>query len=390
MNKIKAMIFTSVNLLFSSYLGLAHSSSQMTNPNTSVVDVPMMLRGSSPAVEVMVNGQGPFLFTIDTGARGLARVDSSLVAKLKLQTVGTMRAGDGSGRTTTMDVVQLDSIAFGGLQFNNVRAPTRDYNASPRLSKIDGILGFELFKEYLLTLDFAAKRVHLQRGELAQADGAEVLRYESQNGIPVVELVVGSLKVKGRIDTGNSIGGFILPESLVHKLPLASEPVVVGMARTVSSQVEIKAARLKDTIRFGRFEFAEPKIVFPALSSDINIGSDALREFVITFDQKNNRLRLDKGKAPAVTVPPAGGEVSESHYSGCFESRTISLEDGELYLQRQGGPKLKLLSACKDEFTLEWIPEARVRFIRGDNGDVTELHVLNRAGDWEKSKKDPA
>ena len=269
MGKLKSILFTSINLLFGSYVGLAECSSQMTNPNTSVVDVPMLLRGSVPAIEVMVNGQGPFLFAIDTGARGMARVDSALVAKLKLQRVGKMQGGDPSGRSITMDVVQLDSIAFGGVQFNNVRAPTRDYNAQGRLPKIDGILGFDLFTEYLLTLDFPAKRVQLRRGELPQADGEEVLSYESLNGTPVVELGVGSLKVRGRIDTGNSIGGFILPESLVNKLPLASPPIVVGMARTISSQVEIKMASLKDSIRFGRYEFAEPKIVFPALSNDI-------------------------------------------------------------------------------------------------------------------------
>jgi len=388
MRKLKSVLFTSINLLFGSYVGLAECSAQMTNP--SGVDVPMLLRGSVPAIEVMVNGQGPFLFAIDTGARGMARVDSALVAKLKLQRVGKMQGGDPSGRTITMDVVQLDSIAFGGVQFNNVRAPTRDYNASGRLPKIDGILGFDLFAEYLLTMDFPAKRVQLRRGELPQADGEEVLSYESPNGTPVVELSVGSLKVKGRIDTGNSIGGFILPESLVNKLPLASPPIVVGMARTISSQVEIKMASLKDSIRFGRFEFAEPKVVFPALSNDINIGSEALREFALTFDQKHNRLRLVKGRVAAVAQPPADSEVSESQYIGCFGSRTISLEGRELHLQRQGGPKLKLLPACKDEFGLEWISEARIRFIRSDDGNITELHVLNRAGEWEKSKKDQA
>src|SRR5215216_1606356 len=264
----------------------------------------------------MVNGQGTFLFAIDTGARGMARVDSALVAKLKLQSVGKMQGGDPSGRTTTMDVVQLDSIAFGGVQFNNVRAPTRDYNASGRLPKIDGILGFDLFTDYLLTLDFPAKRVQLRRGELPQADGEEVLSYESPNGTPVVELGVGSFKVKGRIDTGNSIGGFILPESLVNKLPLASSPIVVGMARTISSQVEIKMVSLKDSIRFGRYEFAEPKIVFPALSNDINIGSEALHEFALTFDQKHKRLRLIKSRVAAVAQPPVDGEVSESQYIG--------------------------------------------------------------------------
>jgi hypothetical protein len=288
-----------------------------------------------------------------------------------------------------MDVVRLDSIAFGGVQFNNVRAPTRDYNRSPSAPKVDGILGFDLFSEFLLTLDFPAKRVRLERGQLSKPDGAEVLSYENSKGAPEVELSVGSLKIKGHIDIGNSIAGFILPESLVKTLPLASEAVVVGRARTVSSEVEIKAARLKDSIRLGRFEFTEPRIVFPALSDEVNIGAETFREFVVTFDQKNNRLRLEKRVLPNAPEPSPDVKVSEPQlYLGRFGVRTISLEGGELYLQRQGGPKLKLLPVSEDVFTLEAIPDARVKFVRGDDGHAAELHVLNRAGEWEKFSKE--
>jgi hypothetical protein len=389
MNKAKAVLLTLANLLFGSLPGVAQTSSQMA-PNTSAVDVPMILLGSRPAVEVMVNGRGPYVFAIDTGAAGMARVDSSLVEKLHLKVVGQMQAGDGSGRSRGMDVVQLDSISFGGLRFNNVRAPTRDYNRSPAAGKVDGILGFGLFSEFLLTLDFPAKRVRLERGQLSKPDGAGVFGYDtSSNGAPGLELGVGSLKVKGHIDTGNAIAGFVLPESLVKKLPLASEPIVVGRARTVSSEVEIKMARLKDSIRLGPFEFAEPKVVFPALSDDINIGAETFREFVVTFDQKNSRLRLEKRKLPDASGPSPGVKVSEPQlYLGRFGVRTISLDGEDLYLRRQDGPKLKLLPVSEDEFVLEAIPDARVKFVRGDAGDAVELHVLNRAGEWEKSGKE--
>jgi hypothetical protein len=294
MHRAKAVTFMLANLLLVTFVGAPRSSSQMTGPDASAVEVPMLLRGSMPAVEVMVNGQGPFVFAIDTGAMGMARADSSLVERLGLPTVGRMRAGDGSGTSRSIDVVRLDSIAFGGVRFNNVRAPSRDYKASPRLSGVDGILGFNLFSEYLLTLDYAGKRVRLERGQLPEPDGAEVLGYEMVTGVPTVELGVGGLKLRGHIDTGNSIAAFILPGSLMTKLNLASPPVAAGAGTTVSSRVELKAARLKDSIRLGRFEFAEPRVVFPALTDDANIGSDAFRDFTVTFDQKNRRLRLSK------------------------------------------------------------------------------------------------
>ena len=146
-------------------------------------------------------------------------------------------------------------------------------NTSPNVPKIDGILGFNLFNEYLLTLDFPSKRVRLERGELPKADGADVLSFESRRGIPVVELNVGGQNVKAHIDSGNAVGGFVLPTALVEKLTFASAPVVVGRARTVGSDVEIKEVRLKESIRLGRFEYAGPTVVFPAVSEDANIGA---------------------------------------------------------------------------------------------------------------------
>ncbi len=57
--------------------------------------------------------------------------------------------------------------------------------------------------------------------------------------------------MKAHIDSGNMVGGFILPKTLVDKLALASQPITVGRARTVSNEVEIQEARLCDTIKIG-------------------------------------------------------------------------------------------------------------------------------------------
>ena len=34
------------------------------------VEIPLRMEGGMPVIEVMVNGQGPFLFGLDTGAQG--------------------------------------------------------------------------------------------------------------------------------------------------------------------------------------------------------------------------------------------------------------------------------------------------------------------------------
>ncbi len=136
MRALKAILLVLSLISLHSGQGLA----QNTQGKSPVVEVPMLFRGAMPAVEVMVNGQGPFLFAIDTGAQGMARIDSSLAEKLKLSPVGQVQGSDGSGRNVrSMDVFMLDSISLGGVQFKEVRAPSRNYNTSPNMPKVDGI-----------------------------------------------------------------------------------------------------------------------------------------------------------------------------------------------------------------------------------------------------------
>jgi len=264
---------------------------QQAAPAKEDFEVPMRLAGSMPAVEVMVNGKGPFVFGIDTGAQGMARVDSALVEKLGLKTSGSVQGTDPSGRgPRAMATVRVESLEIGGLRFSDIEAATRDYNLSPRMPKIDGILTLNLLSEYLVTLDFRGKVVRAAKGELPKAP--DVQTYRSEGGIPMVELTVGTATLDARIDTGNGIGAFVLPTSLAEKLSFIGEQTTVGRARSVSGEMEIKSGQVRETIRFAGEEFLEPSVTYPALGEAANIGSKALADFTVTFDPRNSRLRL--------------------------------------------------------------------------------------------------
>jgi hypothetical protein len=347
--------------------------------------VPMQFRGHVPIVDVMINGQGPFLFMIDTGGGLAADFDTALVAKLKLPTNGKVRAGDPSGQNAReFDTVAVESIKLGNVEFRNVTALARE-RTGPNAPEVSGILGFPLFAEFLLTLDYPGKQVRLARGELPQANGANILSFEMPRRIPVVDLMIGSLKVRAHLDSGNLVGAFIVPTALLDKLDLVSAPVTVGRARTVANEVEIKQAQLGETITLGSFEFPKPTITFPALD-ETNIGLKTLREFTLTFDQKNKRMKLTR-PAPAMDGAKTAMAFEGKDYVGRYGEREISFDGKSLYLQREGGSKMKLASTAKDEFTLELVPEARIVFVREQSGSVSELRVLNRAGGWETSRK---
>jgi hypothetical protein len=258
-------------------------------------EFPMQTDGGMPTVEVMVNGQGPFVFGFDTGAQAGPRIDSSLVEKLNLKASGQVQAIDPSGRNPqTSETFKLESLSIGDLRFADVTAASRNYKNSPRPLKVDGILGLSLFADYLVTLDFPAKKLRIEKGELPKADGAEILDYKNEAGIAQVELSVGDKKIKAHLDSGNAIGAFVLPTAFVEKLSLAGEPRVVGRARSASGEMEIKQVQIKDVVRLGRHEFPDATVTYPALGDISNVGVKVLSQFVITFDQQHERVRLTR------------------------------------------------------------------------------------------------
>lgn len=289
------VLTTSIALVFACAVSV-------TAQNRTVAVAPMQMRGLMPVIEATLNGQGPFFFAIDTGGGMQADIDPSIATQLNLQSVGKVRIGDPSRQNDReLEVTSIASLAFGGAEFRNVTALIRTQRITKDYPEVDGILGFALFTEYLLTLDYPAMQVRLARGALPAANGADILNLEIENRVPVIEVAVGKLRMKAHVDSGNFVAGFILPEEIVEQLTLLSEPVTVGHARSVTNQIEIKQAQLKDTIRIGSFQYPEATIAFPALS-DTNVGFKILRDFAITFDQKNKRMKFERAASNPTSV----------------------------------------------------------------------------------------
>lgn len=363
----------------------------------SSVELPMRLINGMPAVEVYVNGQGPFVFRIDTGGAGQARVDTALVQKLNLPKIGEARGSDGSESAVPMQVVKIDVLKLGTLEFKNVEAPARDYNRNASSEHIDGILCFGLFAEHLFTLDFPTRKVKLNNGTLPAPDGVRVLPFTMANGIPSVKLNLAGTETEANIDSGNMTSGFMFGEAHASKLQFKGEPVVVGRARTVSREFEIKEAVAAGEIRLGAYRFPAPIVRFAEIFPHDNIGVAVLREFALTFDQKNRRVRWEREgevipliSAPQRTVMDETTAPLREEYRvlvGTYGQRMISLVDGKLYLQRTGGPQLALVKLGPDEFGLADVPEARIKFVKDSMGKVTEIRVRNRQGEWESSPR---
>lgn len=255
---------------------------------------------------VMVNGKGPFRFLLDTGASGGGRVDSSLVEALNLQSTGEVIASDGSARQgPTMKLYRLDSLSVGPLSFTGVDVASRDYNANrpAHLGRIDGVLGFHLFREYLLTLDYPARTVTVSKGSLPAPDGRTVLPVNNDDTLTGIDLQLAGKRVNAVIDSGNS-GHLTVPGDMEKELRFTAAPQVVGQARTVSGPFEIKSGTLDGMVRIGDLEFINPEITIAGPVRRVNLGARFLAPLALTFDQKNARLRIER-PAGAANAQPA-------------------------------------------------------------------------------------
>src|SRR5215470_1556159 len=220
--------------------------------DVKVATAPMHMRGLMPVVDVKLNGQGPFAFMIDTGAGMQADIDPTVAERLRLPLSGRAINGDPSGQNDReVATATIVSLAIGQTEFRNVTAVVRPQRITKDYPAVDGILGFALFTDYLLTLDYPAMRMRLERGGLPAANGADILNFEIENRIPIMDLTIGRIHVPAHVDSGNFVAGFILPEEIVEQLQLQSEAITVGGARSVTNRIQLKQVQLRDTIRLG-------------------------------------------------------------------------------------------------------------------------------------------
>jgi hypothetical protein len=260
--------------------------------------IPMHMEYGKPTVDVKINGTGPWQLFMDSGA-GVTVVDRELVERLGLTVTGKRRIGGPSDpEAINADVVKVDSIAVGSIELHNVEVVSWDRSdlyQRPGGQRPQGVLGLGLFADYLLSFDYPSGQIVLGKGELPAVDNEEIIPFTITGyGIPVIRISLAGKTVPAHFDTG-SPGALGVPGRMEPDLKLKTEPRLMGRARTVNGEFEIRGAQLDGDLRIGGHSFENPEVLFiDALDNTnaANIGSRLLREFILTFDQRNMRVRL--------------------------------------------------------------------------------------------------
>jgi hypothetical protein len=264
---------------------------------------PMIERYGKPYVMVTINGKGPFRFVIDTGTGADAFVSPELADQLHLPTVEAAMLNDPSKQGgERVPIVMLDSVRLAGVEFSSVKAVRHAVTGEAGLCQ--GLLGFTLFRDYLLTLDFPKRQVVLSQGALVPDGEKTVLPYRMPEGVPIARLILNGQSVEAQFDSGG--GGLTLPERLAAQQKWESAPVVFATGQTMTTKFVIKAARLGSDVKVGRYTFTHPVVEIHPAFPLVNFGSPPMQCFAITFDQKALLMRLQADHDhQTLTAPPS-------------------------------------------------------------------------------------
>lgn len=261
------------------------------------VTVPMQDMGGRPVVELKINGKGPYRFILDTGAVTTV-VSDELSRELSLTPpAGVQVASVGSGSASA--IVLIHDVRIGDAVLEDMIAAVMPLGGllkgenSPR-----GVLSAACLPGYLLTYDNPAKQILIKKGALASADSKSIFQYTGDQVLPTVPVRVAGHDTTVHLDTGSAFG-LTLPVKFLAELPLASKPKEAGMVRTGGGEFPVSIARVNGAIELGNYRLALDEVRFsdarpgpgPAVG---NIGYAVIRDFVVTLDSKNQRIRLDQ------------------------------------------------------------------------------------------------
>ncbi|MFI5387407.1 MAG: retropepsin-like aspartic protease [Fimbriimonadales bacterium] len=246
----------------------------------------------SPLIELEIGGQ-KYKFALDTGAVG-GRISAEVVKRLGLKPEGKVMAGDPSGKNSReVSLYRIPQVKAAGATLYGVQMMVED-GVVPKGAPayFDGVIGYAVFCDLLLTLDYPNRQVILTPGGMSPDQVSRSIPYQLEHGIPLLSVQIGDVKVGGHVDSGSD-GGLSIPAKYKDRLHLEGEPRKVGQAKTLFNTTDIYLAKVKDPIYVGGIKMPIDQVEINDLFPFANIGGRLLHKFRVTIDQRKRRILFE-------------------------------------------------------------------------------------------------
>jgi predicted aspartyl protease len=283
--------------------GGAAQAESITPPLVPVGDIIATAEDESMrmTVPVMVNGQGPFQFVIDTGADRTV-ISSELAERLGLQDAGKARL-HAMGGERDVRLVAIDSVQVSTNTARDVRAaalPARNLGA-------DGLLGIDSLKGQRIIMDFKAQTMTVVPSSKndrtpVEDEGMIVVTAKTRLGqLVMVDADANGQKVWVVVDTGaeSSVGNTRLKRLMIKR----------------NSKLPVKIVEMSDVL--GKRTPADYIVV-----DSMRVGNIAMKNSPIAFADAHPFKLFDLTTKPAMLLGMEGLRIFE-RVSVDFSSRKI-------------------------------------------------------------------
>jgi predicted aspartyl protease len=137
------------------------SSANAITANVNVVSDPA--GGVTVLAPVMINGQGPFTFVVDTGA-SVSLIDKPLANKLGLQQSGAPQQVEGIGGVETVIPVQISGWTLGKIKLPTISIDKSSFSSTELGGSAKGLLGSDIWNDFgMVTIDYSNQTLTVYR-----------------------------------------------------------------------------------------------------------------------------------------------------------------------------------------------------------------------------------
>ena len=264
-------------------------------------------------IPVTINESDTLNFILDTGVRFPIITELPFVNKLNLNYLMPVQIhGLGEGHELTAYRSANNSIKLNGLTAWNQEIQMiidENFQISHMLGlPVHGLIGFNLFKDYIVKIDYSSEKLTLYRPEHykyrdRKKDIILPLHFDENKPFVRTSIVTEDLQevpVKLLVDTGAS-DALWLSEKSDERIDIPQNHIETFLGRGLNGDLYGTKGRI-DGLWVGPLVLPKPIVAFPnselidqlISSNDRNgtIGAEILRRFLVTIDYRNSRMTL--------------------------------------------------------------------------------------------------
>ncbi|CAN5473412.1 hypothetical protein BH10BAC4_BH10BAC4_16980 [soil metagenome] len=279
------------------------------------VTFPIEICNNLVVIPVVLNGQLPLKFILDTGVRTTILTEKSFSDILKL-TYGRHLLVSGPGgekiveayvtNNVTLDMPGIHGEGHAMLVLEKDYLELRNYLGTD----VQGVLGYELFSRFIIEIDYEKKQLTITLPEYFHPSKKfQVLPISIQDTKPYVQLPVhinetNSVMAKLLIDTGAS-HGIVLDPSTDPNIVIPPKHITSLIGRGIGGLITGQIGRIK-AVDIGKYRIADVIANFPDGNSYIDtlkrsdvfrngsLGGEILSRFTTIYNFPSGKIYFRK------------------------------------------------------------------------------------------------